>query len=112
MTDFLKADEFWLLFVNVVLGLTTLACVIVIGRVAYREILDKRKMRRWLERLDDDHAFVFSDLGVTMADGGERTDGGSPPSGGSHLFVSEEGLTSVESPAPPDETEYRPSDER
>jgi hypothetical protein len=97
MWDFLNANEFWLLLVNAVLGLTTLICMLVIGRVAIREVTEKRKVNRWLRELDDDHAFVVSDLGITMADGGERVVGGGSQLPGARLAVSERGLTEVES---------------
>jgi hypothetical protein len=96
MWDFLNANEFWLLFVNAILGLTTLICMLVIGRVAIREIVEKRNVGKWLKELDDDHAFVVSDLGVTMADGGERVENARPQRPVARLAVSEEGLTEVE----------------
>jgi hypothetical protein len=96
MWDFFNANEFWLLFVNTVLGLTTLICMIVIGRVAIREITEKRKVNRWLKELDDDHAFVVSDLGITMADGGKRVESAGSQLPGPRLAVSEQGLTEVE----------------
>jgi hypothetical protein len=64
-------DTFWLNFTNIALGLVTLACVIAIAGGVARELL-----LRWERRaaLEDDHAFATPELGVTMADGGERID--------------------------------------
>jgi hypothetical protein len=102
MFQAMQSDEFWLLLVNAVLALVTLVCVAVIGKVAYGEILERRKMGRWLKRLDDDHAFNVSELGVTMADGGKRVDPAAPaaPPGAPavRLFVTQEGLAGIVSP--------------
>ncbi|MDD5543100.1 MAG: hypothetical protein PHX83_07985 [Acidobacteriia bacterium] len=59
---------FWLNLTNVALGLVTLACVIVVGRVVYSEMVMIRKRKSVKE---DDHAFLIPELGFTMADGGE-----------------------------------------
>ena len=64
-------DTFWLDFTNIALGLVTLACVLVIAAGVGRELLYRLRRRAVTE---DDHAFATPDLGVTMADGGERTD--------------------------------------
>ena len=63
-------DTFWLNFMNFALGLVTLFCILAIaGGVVYemRARLARRKPA-------DDHAFHTPELGVTMADGGERID--------------------------------------
>ncbi len=64
-------DTFWLNFTNIALGLVTLACVIaVLAGVAHE--LGHRIANR--KKLADDHAFETPELGLTMADGGERID--------------------------------------
>lgn len=64
-------DTFWLNFVNIGLGLVTLLCVLVIAAGVAVEL-----RARWARRraVADDHAFESPELGVTMADGGERVD--------------------------------------
>jgi len=64
-------DTFWLDFTNLALGLVTLFCAIAIAAGVVREVGHRLIHRR---RLADDHAFETPELGVTMADGGERID--------------------------------------
>jgi hypothetical protein len=64
-------DTFWLNFTNIALGLVTLICVAVIGTAAFRELAQRLALKK---KLVDDHAFHTPELGVTMADGGERVD--------------------------------------
>ena len=64
-------DTFWLDFTNIALGLVTLVCVIVVAAGVVRELGHRFARAR---RLADDHAFHSPELGVTMADGGERID--------------------------------------
>ena len=63
------SDTFWLDFTNIALGLVTLVCVLAVVAGVVHELGHRRSHRR---RLGDDHAFETPDLGVTMADGGER----------------------------------------
>jgi hypothetical protein len=62
-------DAFWLNFTNIALGLVTLLCVLVIVGGVAREVAHRLRLKK--SRLDD-HAFATPELGVTMADGGER----------------------------------------
>lgn len=64
-------DTFWLDFTNIALGLVTLVCAIAVVAGVVRELGHRLARRR---RLADDHAFETPELGVTMADGGERID--------------------------------------
>ncbi len=64
-------DTFWLDFVNIGLGIFTLLCVLLFGAGVVRELRHRLVRRRTLA---DDHAFETPELGVTMADGGKRTD--------------------------------------
>ncbi len=65
-------EVFWLNVTNLVLGLATLICLLVIGYTAFREIRDRVRMHAGETEKVDDHSFVIDGLGVTMADGGER----------------------------------------
>jgi hypothetical protein len=62
-------ETFWLNFVNIALGLATLLCLLaVLGGVG-------AEFAGWLRRTratEDDHALSTPELGLTMADGGER----------------------------------------
>lgn len=64
---------FWLNVTNFILGLVTLACVLVIGYVSLREIQNRLRKTASPAKADD-HAFVVTGLGITMADGGEKAD--------------------------------------
>jgi len=64
-------DTFWLNFTNIALGLVTLVCVIAVLAGVVHE-LGHRLVHR--KKLADDHAFDTPELGLTMADGGERID--------------------------------------
>ncbi len=68
-------ETFWLTATNVVLGLVTLVCFIVLAHGLFMELKSRLALRRTkLAVPADDHAFVVPMLGVTMADGGERVD--------------------------------------
>jgi hypothetical protein len=64
-------DTFWLDFTNIALGLVTLVCVVAVLAGVASEIGHRLVQRR---KLADDHAFETPELGLTMADGGERID--------------------------------------
>jgi hypothetical protein len=64
-------DTFWLNFTNIALGFVTLVCVIAVAAGVLHELGHRFAYRR---RLTDDHAFETPELGLTMADGGERID--------------------------------------
>ena len=59
----------WLMFTNFALGAVVLVCL---GLLAGAVVMDV--VRRWRTRTADDHAFAVPELGLTMADGGERED--------------------------------------
>lgn len=65
---------FWLNVTNLALGLVTLACVLMIGYAAFKEIRERARAKAAATAAVDDHAFVVNGLGVTMADGGEKLD--------------------------------------
>jgi hypothetical protein len=88
-TVFTYDEVFWLNVTNLVLGLVTLACIIVIGYAALKELRERARARA-TERVEaDDHAFVISGLGITMADGGEKL------GDDEMLVVTEDGIESV-----------------
>ncbi|MGA9117898.1 MAG: hypothetical protein WB699_00905 [Bacteroidota bacterium] len=68
-------ETFWLTATNIVLGLVTLVCCSVLAHGLFLEFKARLATRRAKVALpSDDHAFVVPVLGLTMADGGERTD--------------------------------------
>ncbi len=64
-------ETLWLNFTNIALGLVTLVCVIVVLAGVVHELGHRLSHRK---SLADDHAFRTPELGLTMADGGERID--------------------------------------
>ena len=70
------SDESWLNATNAILGLVTLVCVLVVAFGVFQTVMDKIRGRIASRShvVYDDHAFAVPELGLTMADGGERTD--------------------------------------
>lgn len=60
----------WLTLINIALGIVTLACCFLIARTV-RESLQKSMKGKSCNPIDD-HMFFEPELGLTMADGGER----------------------------------------
>ncbi len=72
-------ETFWLTATNIVLGLVTLVCCVALFHGIYLDLKARLATKRAAVPVTtDDHAFVIPMLGVTMADGGERTDKDSP----------------------------------
>lgn len=67
-------EAFWLNVTNLVLGIATLACLVVIGYAVLKDIRERVRARATESGKEDDHAFVIDGLGLTMADGGEKID--------------------------------------
>ncbi len=65
-------QTFWLNVTNVGLGVVTLVCCLIVGRALVGEIGARMKARAQALRQADGHAFVHPELGLTMADGGEK----------------------------------------
>lgn len=64
-------ETMWLNITNGLLGLIVLICVMVVGGSIVQELLIRYRNRKLLEQ--DDHAFSNPGLGITLADGGEKT---------------------------------------
>ena len=78
-------STYWLTLTNAALGVVVLICCLAVGIGVMQEIAARRKKRAALSQLDrevadlvatyrDGHAFHTPELGVTMADGGEKLD--------------------------------------
>lgn len=70
MFDFGDPRTVWLNATNVILGLVTLACLVLLAKALLDE-LRTRKVRK-LRMADSDHVYSVEGLGLTMADGGEK----------------------------------------
>jgi hypothetical protein len=73
-------DTTWLNITNIALGVIVAVCaLIMLGGIAHEFISRARKRRRIdaeidrdMRMLNDERAFGSPDLGITMADGGEK----------------------------------------
>jgi hypothetical protein len=72
MFESMNSETVWLTITNAGLGIVSLVCIIAVGVVAGKEIYADMKEKVRVPQLQDDHSFMLSDLGITMADGGER----------------------------------------
>ena len=75
------SDVLWLTLTNIALGGVTLVCLLVVGVIVFREVTARSRKRVTVPVYNDDHAFNLYDLGITMADGGERVDEQALPKG-------------------------------
>lgn len=66
-------DVLWLNLTNAGLGLATLAGIGVLAWTAVRELAERAKSRVSVHQLDP-HSVFIPELGLTMADGGEKID--------------------------------------
>jgi len=77
----------WLNATNLALGVVVLICAVVVALTVVREVAERIRSRarisaeldrdmRQLAAEFDDHAFLHPELGITMADGGEKIEPG------------------------------------
>lgn len=74
MFDPIDPETYWLNITNITLGVVTVVCLIAVGTMVVREVMAKMRKRVQVPAYRDNHVFAFSDLGITMADGGEKVD--------------------------------------
>jgi hypothetical protein len=72
MLAFEDPEMLWLNITNLALGVVTLVCVLVVGRAIYRELRARAEKKAVLKREEAGHELYVSELGLTMADGGEK----------------------------------------
>ncbi len=70
MFDFGDPRTVWLNATNVILGLVTLACLVLLARALVYEVRVRRVRKARVS--DADHVYAVEGLGLTMADGGEK----------------------------------------
>jgi len=68
--DFGDPRTVWLNATNVILGLVTLACLVLLGRALIGEWRLRRERKNRVS--DSAHVYAVEGLGLTMADGGEK----------------------------------------
>ncbi len=76
MFDLSDPKTYWLNLTNIGLGLVTLVCCVVVARALFKDISERMRAHVQNAAQLDDHAFVHAELGLTMADGGERVERG------------------------------------
>jgi hypothetical protein len=64
----------WLVITNFAMAAVMLVCFILLGGAIFREVLSRVRRTATNPQTADDHAFALPELGLTMADGGERED--------------------------------------
>jgi hypothetical protein len=74
MFESFDAETTWLTVTNIGLGIVTIICMAAVGYVAFKEFFAHAREKVGVITLQDDHSFSFGNLGITMADGGERID--------------------------------------
>ncbi|HEX9655046.1 MAG TPA: hypothetical protein VGA99_15170 [bacterium] len=74
MFNFTDPETFWLNVTNLGLGIVTFICCAVLAGGVLKEVVERLRARVRVPVEQDDHAFVMPQLGLTMADGGERED--------------------------------------
>ncbi len=71
MFDLSDPKTYWLNITNIGLGLVVLICCVAVARTIIQDLIAHRSQRVDANGFDD-HTFMESALGITMADGGER----------------------------------------
>jgi hypothetical protein len=66
-------DTMWLTITNIALGVVVLAAIVVVLRVFAVELFGRFR-KSFATAHSSEHELFVSDLGLTMADGGERVD--------------------------------------
>ncbi len=74
MFDLSDPKTYWLNITNIGLGLVVLICCVAAGRAFLHDLLGRRSQRADSGLAFDDHTFMEPELGITMADGGEKRD--------------------------------------
>ena len=67
-----EAEVFELNIVNALLGLATVVCILAVVWGIVSEVA--ARMRARVAAFTDSHTFAMPELGLTMADGGEKVD--------------------------------------
>lgn len=62
----------WLNITNFAMAAVVLVCVLMLGGAVLREVVTR--LRRHVTSGADSHSFQIPELGMTMADGGERAE--------------------------------------
>ncbi len=74
MPDNTDSAVLWLNITNFAMAGAVVVCFLLLGVAIVRELLGRIRGTATEPHLADDHAFHMPELGLTMADGGERED--------------------------------------
>jgi hypothetical protein len=72
--EFGDPRTFWLNVTNIALGVVTGICVLVLGKALFQEIMQRVRADKRENVKTDEYSYMVPELGLTMADGGERLD--------------------------------------
>jgi len=68
-------ETFWLNVTNIALGVVTLVCFLAIAGSVIQAVAVRLRERARVLVAADDHSFLVPELGLIMADGGEKQNG-------------------------------------
>lgn len=74
MFNWSDPNTYWLNITDIVLGVVTLACVVVVALAVFREVYARLFHRVAAASQTDAHTLALPELGLTMADGGQPID--------------------------------------
>jgi len=97
-------NELWLIMTNLVLGAVAAICLGIVVFAITRELVQRARVARARYWKVDDDAFFVSNVGITMADGGERI------GHKAKLVVDAKGKLSTHAPVSGDATSPQPTD--
>ncbi len=72
MFSFNDPETLWLSVTNIALAAVTLICLAVVARAVVMEIRARKKRRAGRVAEEAGHSLYVSELGLTMADGGQK----------------------------------------
>jgi hypothetical protein len=72
--EFGDPKTFWLNVTNIALGVVTGICILFLGKSLFQEIVQRVRAEKRATTKVDEYSYMVPELGLTMADGGERLD--------------------------------------
>jgi hypothetical protein len=72
--EFGDPKTFWLTVTNIALGVVTGICILFLGKSLFQEIVQRVRAEKRATTKVDEYSYMVPELGLTMADGGERLD--------------------------------------
>jgi hypothetical protein len=67
-----QPETLWLQLINLVLGSVIFICCLAMGAKLFQTMKERSLNKIYRNRVQEEHTLILADLGITMADGGER----------------------------------------